>query len=737
MEPIFGVIQLKAVSHFGKGGLLVSAPAVTNRRRLLALLLIIFLLLFALIIRSGYIQLVWGQELQDKALNQWTRSLDVYPQRGIIYDRNKEILSQSATADSIAVRPRQLADAKDTAAKLAEILDMDEDSLYEKIADKTKSEVWVKRQLTREQSVAIRGLNIKGIYFTEEPKRYYPNGNLASHILGFTMKYAEPAEGIVGQEGIELYYDKYLKGLPGKIIMETDAQGKETPTNVERMVPPIDGWNVILTIDQVIQHFAEKAVSDAMEQYQADKVYCIVMDPKTGDILAMANRPDFDPNEPPRELGYEGMEAFIKNIAVKDNMDPGSTFKIITTAAALESGVASVNSTYNDPGYRIVDRQRINCWKHGGHGHQTLHEALQNSCNPAFMDMALGMGVSQFYDYLEAFGFDSKTGIDINGEERGVMISEASVKNVDLARIGFGQSIAVTPIQLINATAAVINGGNLMEPRLVKALEFDDGNEYIYEEIEPVTVRRVVSENTSSIMRDILESVVNKGSGKNARIPGYTVGGKTGTAQKYSSTGGIKQGAVIASFIGFAPTDDPQLLVLFMVDEPKVAVDFGSVVAAPYVKMILEDSLNYLGVEPVFDDDSKEERKMVEVPDVTGKTLTEATKELRDIGLDYLAEQTGTEVARQMPLAGAEVMVGTTVLLYTGPENAEPGSEDDLKVEVPDVSNKSIREVNNILTSVGLRLRIEGTGLAVSQNPEPGTMVEPDTLITVTFEVPE
>jgi stage V sporulation protein D (sporulation-specific penicillin-binding protein) len=231
MEPIFGVIQLKAVSHFGKGGLLVSAPAVTNRRRLLALLLIIFLLLFALIVRSGYIQLVWGQELQDKALNQWTRSLDVYPQRGIIYDRNKEILSQSATADSIAVRPRQLADAKDTAAKLAEILDMDEDSLYEKIADKTKSEVWVKRQLTREQSVAIRGLNIKGIYFTEEPKRYYPNGNLASHILGFTMKYAEPAEGIVGQEGIELYYDKYLKGLPGKIIMETDAQGKETPTN--------------------------------------------------------------------------------------------------------------------------------------------------------------------------------------------------------------------------------------------------------------------------------------------------------------------------------------------------------------------------------------------------------------------------------------------------------------------------------------------------------------------------
>ncbi len=714
----------------------MSAPAVTNRRRLLALLLGIFLLLFALIIRSGYIQLVWGQELQDKALNQWTRSLDVYPQRGIIYDRNKEILAQSATADSIAVRPRQLADAKDTAVKLAEILDMNADELYEKVADKTKSEIWIKRQLTREQSVAIRGLNIKGIYFTEEPKRYYPNGNLASHILGFTMKYAEPAEGIVGQEGIELYYDKYLKGLPGKLIMETDAQGKETPTNVERMVPPIDGWNVILTIDQVIQHFAEKAVSDAMEQYQADKVYCIVMDPKTGDILAMANRPDFDPNEPPRELGYEGMEAFIKNIAVKDNMDPGSTFKIITSAAALEAGVASVNSTYNDPGYRIVDGQRIRCWKPGGHGHQTFHETVQNSCNPAFMDMALGMGTTKFYDYLEAFGFGSRTGIDINGEERGVMISEASVKNVDLARIGFGQSIAVTPIQLINATAAVINGGNLMEPRLVKAMEFDDGNKQIYEELPPVTVRRVVSENTSSIMRDVLESVVSEGSGKNARIPGYAVGGKTGTAQKYSPGGGIKQGAVIASFIGFAPADDPQLLVLFMVDEPKVAVDFGSVVAAPYVKMILEDSLNYLEVEPAFDENSKEETKMVIVPDVTGKSLTDAAKELRNAGLDYLAEQTGTEVARQMPLADAEVMVGTTVLLYTGSGDAEPGSENDQLVEVPDVRNKSIREVNNILTSKGLSLKMVGTGLAVSQNPEAGTMVEPDTRITVTFEAP-
>jgi stage V sporulation protein D (sporulation-specific penicillin-binding protein) len=716
-----------------KGGLLVSAPAVTHRRRLLVFLLVVSLILFALILRNGYIQLVWGTELYEKAVDQWTRSLDVYPQRGIVYDRNKEVLAQSASADSIAVRPNQLADARDTAVKLAAILDLDAEELHEKISDKTKSEIWIKRQLTREESVQIRELNIKGVYFTEEPKRYYPKGSLASHVLGFTMKYAEPGEGIKGQEGIELYYDKYLKGLPGQIMMETDTKGRETPTNVERMTPPIDGWNLILTIDHVIQHFAEKAVSDAMDQYRADKVYCIVMDPKTGDILAMANRPDFDPNEPPRELGYEGMEAFTKNIAVKDNMDPGSTFKIITTAAALEAGVATVHSTYNDPGFRIVDGQRIRCWKAGGHGHQNLHEVLQNSCNPAFMDMALGLGLERFYEYLEAFGFGSRTGVDINGEEKGVVMEEASVRNVDLARMGFGQAIAVTPLQLINGVSAVINGGNLMQPRLVKGLEFDDGSEYIYEEMKPVTVRRVISEENSALMRDILESVVTDGSGRNARIPGYKVGGKTGTAQKYSESGGIKQGAVIASFIGFAPADDPQIIVLFMVDEPKVAVDFGSVVAAPYVKMILEDSLNYLGVEPVFDESSKEEAKEVIVPDVTGKSLNEAVKLLREAGLDYLAEQTGTVVTKQMPLPDAEVLENTTVLLYTGSE--ESGQDTGQQwVEVPDLSRKSIREANNILTSAGLKLRTQGSGLAVRQEPAAGTMVEAGTTITVQFE---
>lgn len=721
----------------------MSAPTVRSRKRLLFFLVAIVLVFVLLSARVGYIQLVWGKELQNKAYSQWTRSLDVYPKRGIIYDRSGNVvLAQSASSDSIAVRPAQLADAKDTAAKLAAILDLDEEALYKKISNKKQSEVWVKRQISRQEANEIRKLNIKGIYFTEEPKRYYPNGNLASHILGFTMKYSEPGQGLLGQEGLELHYDKYLKGIPGNIVVETDRDGRETPTNVERLVPAIDGWNLILTIDQTIQYFVEKAVDDAMDNYRANKIYAIVMDPNTGEILAMANRPDFDPNDPPRDLGFEGMQKYIKNISVKDNLDPGSTFKIITTAAALEEGVATVNSTYHDPGYKIVDGQRIRCWKAGGHGTQNLSQAVQNSCNPAFMDMALSLGREKFYDYIEAFGFGKKTGIDISGEEKGVLMPEASVKNVDLARMGFGQSISVTPLQLITGISAVINGGKLMQPHLVKALEFDDQQKKIYEEIRPTELGRVISEENSAIMREILLSVVNEGSGKNAYIPGYRVAGKTGTAQKYKETGGIDPDKVVASFVGFAPADDPQVIVLFMVDEPQVAVDFGSVVAAPYVKMIMEDTLRYLGVEPIFDDETKAHTRKVLVPDVRGKDLVEASRELKAAGLLYLSEETGTIVVDQMPKPGAEVMVNTTVLLYMD----RPGGNSDghqhepdqgEMVAVPDLKNRSIREANSILTNLGLKLRIEGAGLAVDQDPPQGTMVEPGSEIRVTFELPE
>ena len=725
------------------------APGVTNRKRLLIFLAGVTLVFFLLIGRLGYVQLIWGRELQDMALDQWTAKLPVAPKRGIIYDRNGNILAQSASAETIAARTNEIKDPQETAKLLAPILDMSEENLYKRLSDKTKSEVWIKRQVPKEIANEVRNLNIKGIVFTEESKRYYPNQNLASHILGFTGVDGE------GQDGIELYYDKQLKGTSGRIITEIDAKGRELPYNVDQYIPPKNGWDLVLTIDQTIQHFTEKAVSDAMAKYNAKKVYAIVMDPNTGEILAMASRPDFDPNNPPRDLDFEQMQEYVKNINCKDNLDPGSTFKIITSAAGLEEGVITPDSSFDCPGFKMVDGVRIKCWRSWGHGHQDFVEGVKNSCNPIFMEIALRLGKDGFYEYIDKFGLGHQTGIDVAGEERGVVMSKEVVKNVDLARIGFGQAIATTPIQLITAVSAVINGGNLMEPHIGK--EFRDEEGAIIEEIKPKVVREVISQNTSETMRSILEQVVMDGSGKNAYIPGYRVGGKTGTAQKYGEDGRLVQGKHIASFIGFAPADDPEVIALFLVDEPEAAVDFGSQVAAPYVKMILEDVLKYLEIEPRYDEDEKLDKiPDVKIPDVMGKSLEEASKELKDCNLIYSTQLSGSIVKDQLPKPGAKVKEGTKVILYLKPdderksdgengvdaegddgietEDIEDENIENGKTVVPDVIGKSLIETNKVLTSSGLKLRVEGSGIAVEQVPEAGEKVDPGTEIRVKFE---
>ncbi|NLO82954.1 MAG: stage V sporulation protein D [Clostridiales bacterium] len=731
----------------------MTAAGVTNRKRLLVLLLVFTLIFFVLIIRVGYIQLVWGVDLQKKAVDQWTRDLDVFPRRGSIKDRNGKILAQSATAESIAARPSQIADPAKVASMLAPILDLDEEELTKKLSNTSSTYVWIKRQVDRKTANEVRALNIKGIDFTEEPKRYYPNGSLAAHVLGFTMKYAEPGEGLKGQEGIELYYDKYLKGFAGKLVMETDVAGREMPYNVDRYIPPVNGLNIVLTIDQVIQYFTEREINNIVAKYNPKKVYAIVMEPNTGEILAMANWPNYDPNAPPRDIGdFDEMQRLVKNFACKDNIDPGSTFKIVTAAAALEEKVVGLNSSFTCPGYKMVDGQRISCWRAGGHGHQSFAEGMQNSCNPVFMELALSLGKDKFYTYLSKFGFGQPTGIDVVGEEKGIIMTKETAKNVDLARMGFGQAVSVTPLQLITAASAVINGGNLMKPYLVKELrepvidENGEETERLVKTISPQRVRQVISAETSEIMREVLESVVTDGSGRNAYIPGYRVGGKTGTAQKYGPDGKIMPNKNISSFLGFAPADNPRVIVLIMVDEPETPVTFGSIIAAPYVKQILEDTLKYMNVEPVFDDETKENMKEVDVPDVIGMDLDKAAKILREAGLDYLADDAGTVVADQIPKPGASVITNTTVLLYMenqpkeeagetpGQESAEPPAEG--MIMVPDVVGKSIREANNILVSQGLRLKIEGSGIAVRQDPPAGTWVEENAEITVRFRLP-
>jgi len=722
-----------------------SSQGINNRNRLIALLIFFSLILIALIARLGYIQLVWADDLQDKALEQWTRELDVHPIRGSIIDRNGKLLAQNATTESIAARPARISDPANVARELASILQMDEALLYSRLTDGSRGHVWLVRQADRLMANKVRELNISGIELTEELRRFYPNRSLASHILGFTMRFAEPGYGIKGQEGVELYSDRHLRGLTGRTFMKTDIHGRELPSNESRYVPPVNGLDVMLTIDLVIQHFVEREIDNAVAKFNPRRVYAIVMNPKTGEILALANYPDFDPNDPPRNFeNFEQMQEYVRNFSVKENLEPGSIFKILTAAAAVEQGIANLDKTYYCPGYMIVDGQRIRCWRSGGHGRQTFSEAVENSCNPAFMEMALQLGLDEFYNYMALFGLGQTTGIDVLGEERGILVDRDRAKRVDLARMSFGQAVAVTPLQLINSVATVINGGYLMRPHLTKAIyenflddQSDVGTQRLVTEEMPQRIRRVISPETSAIMRNVLEDTVTYGSGRNAFLAGFRVGGKTGTAQKYGQTGQILEDKNISSFIGFAPADDPEIIVLFMVDEPQAEVTFGSVIAAPRVGRILEDALKHLGIDPAFEVVPQESTQKVEVPCVEGLSLEQAAAMLNKTGLNYIVEKSGKVVIAQVPNPGSQVSLNTMVLLYLGEEGNE-GFEHEKAIQqisVPNLIGKSIREVNNILASEGLLLVIEGQGTAYEQQPEPASMVDPESVVTVRFRM--
>ena len=399
------------------------------------------------------------------------------------------------------------------------------------------------------------------------------------------------------------------------------------------------------------------------EEQKAKKVECVVMNPQTGEVLAMVNIPDYDLNNPPLD-DMEAWQEYSRNSAILDVYEPGSVFKIITLASALEEGKVNLNSTFNDIGYALVDGQKIKCWRNVPHGHQSLTEAVCNSCNPAFVEMGLRLGVDTFYKYLRSFGFGTETNIDFSADQSGLVLAQKYVQNVDLARMAFGQAVAVTPLQLITAVSAAINGGKLMQPYLVKGMVDDDGNSVM--NVEPTVIRQVISEETSATVRQILEEVVRVGGGKNAYIPGYRVGGKTGTAQKYRD-GVIVRDKHIASFLGFAPADDPQIAVLVVVDEPDVAIDFGSVVAAPYAKMILENALKYMNIQPEnTEEGSALMEANIEVPDVRGMDCAEAEKVLKKAGLRMLVQGEGKVIA-QVPAAGAMVYSNTEIMI-TGEE---------------------------------------------------------------------
>ena len=621
------------------------------KKRILAVLLCISFIFCALVVRLFVLQIVNGSSLQLRATDQWTRDLAIVAPRGSIYDRTGSTLAVSYTTYNVYVRAREVTSPSRTATLLSQALELDFSTVYQKVSNRKVSEVLIKMQVDGETAEIIYNYKLDGVYLAENSDRYYPNGNLLTQVLGFI------SVDNVGQTGVEAYYNDYLKGSDGYSYVQSDLQGKEIGGSLRYYYPASAGSNLTLTIDSKMQLIVEQTLEQIMEEQKAKGVAGMIMNAKTGEILALSNKPSFDLNDVPRD----DLETLFDQSRVKlvtDIYEPGSTFKILTVAAALEAGVCSLDDTFYCPGYRIIDGVRIRCWRTIGHGNQTLAEAFSNSCNCCFMDLALRLGVDRFYEYMTKFGLGVKTGIDIAGEGSGMLMAKSLVKNVDLARMGFGHAVALTPIQLLTAVAGIINGGTYNQPRILKSVSKDSETT----EFESTTrTQNLVSAQTSAIVNSLLEGAENK-TGKYTFVEGYNVGGKTGTAQKYSESGGIDQGKYISSFIGTYPADNPEYLVFVMVDEPGAGAYYGSIVAAPYGKIIFTELFDYLNEEK---QDPSVVTEYVTMPNLVGLSLTDAAVELKKIGLYYELDGEGEYVTAQLPPPNTSIQVGTTIVLIT------------------------------------------------------------------------
>ena len=619
----------------------------TMRKRILIAFIMLCVVFAALFGRLFYLQIVDGKMLRSRAAEQWYRDLPLKASRGKILDRGGSVLAGNSDVFTLYARPNAVKDKENVAAEIASALELDAESVLKKL-ESSVGEVTIKRKIDAETAYALREKNIGGLYYTLDTERNYPLGSTSSQILGFTNI------DNVGQSGLESYYDKYLTGIDGYAYTTTDMAGREVEGGVTRYVPSIPGCDVTLSVDMNIQSFAQSAVETAATEFSARSASMVVMDVNTGGIVAMAKSPSFDLNDPPRN-DLDLLNELSRNTMIVDMYEPGSTFKIFTTAAAIEAGVVSDNDSFYCAGSRTVDGQRIRCWRSIGHGSQHLAEGVKNSCNCVFMDLALRLGTDRFYSALDNFGLGKKTGVDFAGESSGMLMNKSNVKTVDLARIGFGQAVAVTPLQLIAGVSSIVNGGTLYKPYLVQKVSSYDG--MTIAERAPEVVRRTVSEATSARMREYLLGVVQSGGGSKAGVDGYAIGGKTGTAQKYVN-GGIAQGKYVSSFIGFAPANDPKYAVLMIVDEPQGYMYYGSLVAAPYAGRVFKSIFEYEGIEPTLAGD----KQYVLMPDVIGKSIADAAAELEAAGLNVECIGEG-EVIAQTPIAGTRVAVSDTVLI--------------------------------------------------------------------------
>ena len=714
--------------------------ATTNRSNKMWItfyMILVLLGFMAITIKLFYLQVIKGEHYSNRAYIQQTDDRKITPERGTIYDTNGKKLTQSTSVNIIRVVPSDIKDKKTAAEKLAGYLKMSKKKVLEKISKKVSS-IQVADEVTNEVASEIlkwiSDEGVKGIYIDENVKRIYPYNNLAAQVLGVTGTDSQ------GLSGLELYYDSLLSGVEGKIVGNYDVNGRETPYKEEQYISAENGKDLVLTLDATIQQIAEKELKKTVIENVADNGTAIVMNPNTGEVLAMASYPSFDINNaflPNKREDVNNWSKYSlskknnvlnnmwKNLCISDAYEPGSCFKMLTAAAALEEDIVELDTPgeFYCPGYHEVAGWKIKCWRHPRtHGSESLREGIQNSCNPVFMQISERMSKETFTGYLAAYNLGKKTGIDLPGEATGIIHSLSNITPLDMATTSFGQTISVTPLQLVAAVSSTINGGSYMKPYVVKAIKSQD-NSY-YKEIKPTVVKKIVSEDVSRSIRSAMETTVTQGTASGAKIAGYKIGGKTATAEQGRGTNLWYS----AGFIGVAPIEAPELIVSVYLNNPVGPQGHqGGLLCGPVVGNILSESLRYLDIDPNY---TVTENKLPEkiVPNVQGKTYTEAKTILKNAGFRCnLQGNANGKILNQIPKYGASLIENSTIQLYT-----VETSSNNVNI-LPDVRGKSMIEAITSLSNSGFNIKVIGSGYAMTQSVMPGTSLERGSIITVKF----
>ncbi|BCZ47022.1 stage V sporulation protein D [Clostridium gelidum] len=718
-----------------------------------------------LTIRLSYIMIVKKADYAARAEEQWTSEVKIDAIRGRVLDRNGKELAVSANVyrvdfDLNSIRsylerdlsqipakeiekmksvgipmPRGDEDltTSDIAPLIATALNLDVEMIKGKLETKLPSgakagSATVVRRIEKEQADKVKALNISGIIVSPDTKRYYPNNNFLAHVLGTTNPDNK------GLTGIELQYNSYLSGVPGMKIAELDKNNRDLPYTISQFTSPVNGKDITLTIDEKIQYFAEKAAKQAYDDTKAKAVSILVMDPKTGEVLAMVNKPDFDPNSP-----YQGVESFDgenysdklqkmwRNRLVNDTFEPGSIFKVVTAITGLEENVVNKDTQFNDPGSISVGGINPKCWKAGGHGLQNFPEIIQNSCNVAFVQLGQKIGKEKLCASMNKFGFGKVSGIDLPGEAPGIVKPVGKVSDADLATISFGQTNTVNSVQYMTAFNAVANGGTLIQPHVMKEVTHDDANNVniVDETFKPKTTTVASTEKTAEL-RTYLERVVTGGSGTGTFIEGYHIGGKTGTAQKVIN-GRYQEGAYISSFVGMAPVSDPKVTIMITIDEPSNGVYYAAQVAVPPAKTLFTDIFNYLDSEFSNENLGQITRDVV-IPEIRGMKIADAKKALKDSKLDFNMNGDGESVIEMTPYPGYSVKEGSKINLYTSGDATYNNN-----VVMPDVRGYSKEDANLLLKNLGMVAVFDGSGMVSGQDISQGEVITKGTTIKLTL----